>query len=155
MLVIQRQDAQQHQHAADQGVNHELDGRIAAARAAPDGDDEVHGHQHGFPEHEEQQEIERHEDAQHGGLQQQEEGVVFLQALGDGVPAGEDGEEAQQRGEHDQQQAQPVDADVVGGAERGNPGAPLNELEILVRRTGRPAAARPGSRSGLRHWPTV
>ena len=36
----------------------------------------------------------RHEDAQHAGLQEQEEGVVFLQPVLDRVPTGQDGEEA-------------------------------------------------------------
>ena len=34
-------------------------------------------------------------------------------------------------GEHHQQQAEPVDADVVGGAEGGNPGGLLDELKVL------------------------
>jgi len=91
----------------------------------------VHRHQHGFPENEEQQEIERHEHAQHGGLQQQEEAVVFLKPIGDGVPARKDGDEAQQRGEHHQQQSQPIDADVIGGAQGGNPRGLLDELKVF------------------------
>jgi hypothetical protein len=102
-----------------------------SSRAAPDGDDEVHGHQHGFPEDEEQQEIERHEHAQHGGLQQQEEAVVFLEPFVDGVPARQDGDEADERGEHHQQQSEPVDAEVIGGAQGGNPGGLLDELKVL------------------------
>ena len=97
VLVVQDQDAQQHQHRTDQGVDHELDRGVDAARTAPDADDEVHRHQHGFPEDEEQQEIERHEDAQHAGLQQEEERVVFLQPVLNGGPTGQDGEEADER----------------------------------------------------------
>ena len=79
VLEVERQDAQQHQHRAGQRVKEELDGRVEFARAAPHADDEVHGHQHQFPEHIEQEEIERHEYAQHAHLQQQEHGVVFLE----------------------------------------------------------------------------
>jgi len=43
---------------------------VNAARAAPDSDDEVHGHQHGLPEDEKQREIEGHEVAEHGRLKQ-------------------------------------------------------------------------------------
>ena len=71
---------------------------------------------------EEQQHVERHEHAQHGGLQQQEERVVFLEPVLDGAPTRQDGEKAYHRGEHDQQESEPVDAQVVGSADAGNPG---------------------------------
>ena len=80
-----------------------------------------------FPENEEQQHVERHEDAQHRRLQQQEESVIFLQPGLDGVPTRQDGEEAHHGGEHDEQQAEAVDAEVVGCADAGNPGALLLE----------------------------
>ena len=38
----------------------------------------THRHQHHFPEHVEEEEVERHEDAQHPGLQQEQEDVVLL-----------------------------------------------------------------------------
>ena len=102
-----------------------------ASLAAPDGDDEVHRHEHGFPEHEEQQEIETHEDAQHADLQEQKERVVFLQAVLNGGPARKDRQEAEQRGEHDEQQRETVDAQVVRSADGGNPIGALDELEVL------------------------
>ena len=131
VLIVQSEDAEEHQHAADQRVDHELDGGIAAPRTAPDADDEVHGHQHGLPEDEEEQKIQRHEDAQHAGLQEQEEGVVFLQPVFNGVPTRKNCQHADDGGQHHQQQAQPVDADVVGGAQRGNPLRPFFELVVL------------------------
>ena len=69
VLEVEGQDAEQHQHAAGQGVEEELDGGVELSRAAPDADDEVHRHQHEFPEDVEQEEIERHEYADHARLQ--------------------------------------------------------------------------------------
>ena len=75
---VQRQDSQQHQHRAGQRVQEKLDRRVQPAVAAPHADQEIHRHQHHFPEQVEEEEIERHENAQHAHLQQQEQNVVFL-----------------------------------------------------------------------------
>ena len=131
MLPIEHQNSEQHQDRADQGIDHELDRRVAAPRAAPDRDDEVHRDQHGFPEDKEEQEIERHEDAQHAGLQDQEKGVIFLETVLDRGPARQDRQEPDHRSQHHQQQSQPVDAEVVAGADAGDPACFLNELKIL------------------------
>ena len=133
VLEVERQDAQQHQHRSGQRIEEELDGRVQLSRAAPDADDEVHRHQHQFPEDVEQEEIERNEHADHARLQQQEHGVVFLDAVLDRRPGTEHGHEAHQRGEHHQQQADAVDAEVVMGAERGDPVGALLELEARRR----------------------
>ena len=58
-VEVEREDAEQHHHAADQRVDEELDRRVEPAAAAPDADEEVHRHQHHFPEQEEQEEVER------------------------------------------------------------------------------------------------
>ena len=86
VMEIEEQDAQQHQHGAEQRVEEELDGRVKFARAAPDADQQIHRDQHRFPENEEEEEIERHEDAEHAGLENQEPDVVFLDAVLDGGP---------------------------------------------------------------------
>jgi len=129
MLEIERQDAEQHQYRAGQGIQEKFDRRVELARAAPHADDEVHRHQHQFPEDVEQEEVERDEDADHARLEQQEHRVVFLHAFLNGVPRAEHGEEAHQRGEQQQQQADAVDADVVAGAKRGDPIGAFHELE--------------------------
>ena len=82
-VEVQHQDGDQHQHAADQRVQEELDRRIFAPRPAPDADQEVHRQQHDFPEHVEQEEIERHEHAQHARFQQQEQNAVGFHVLVD------------------------------------------------------------------------
>ena len=130
-MEIEEQDTQQHQHGAGQRVEEELDRGVKFARAAPDADQQVHRNQHGFPEDEEEEEIKRHEDAEHAGLQNQEPDVVFLDTILDGGPGREDRDPAQQRGEHDEQEGNAVDADHVARADGGNPvvGRALNEFE--------------------------
>ncbi len=71
---------------AEQRVQEELDGRIKFARAAPDADQQIHRHQHRFPENEEEEKIERHEDAEHSRLQHQKPDVIFFDAVVDGGP---------------------------------------------------------------------
>ena len=129
ILEIKRQDAQQHQHRAGQRIKEKLNGRVQLARSAPHSDDEVHGHQHQFPEHVEQEEIHRHEYAQHAHLQQQEHAVVFLEAVLYCVPRGKDGDEADHRSQHDQQQADAVDADQILRAQARDPVGALHELK--------------------------
>ena len=134
VVEVQRQDAQQHDDAADQGVEEELDRGVEPIRAAPDADEEVHRHQHHFPEQEEEQEVERHERAEHPGLQDEQEDVVLLQALGDRGPRRQDRDEAHQRREQDQQDAEAVDAEKVLGPNRGNPWSALDQLKLRALR---------------------
>ena len=135
VVEVQEQDAEQHQHGTGERVEEELDGGVELARAAPDADQQVHRDQHRFPEHEEQEEVERHEDAEHAGLQNQEPDVVFLHAVLDGGPGGQNRDPAEQRGQHDQQEGNAVDTDVVACADSGNPvaGRAFDELEGLGR----------------------
>ena len=129
VLEIEGQDAEQHQHRACERVEEKLDRGVQLARAAPHPDDEVHRHQHELPENVEEEEIERDEDADHASLQQQEHRIVFLDAILHRRPGAEDRDEAHQRGEHQEQQADAIDADVIVRAERGNPIGALLELK--------------------------
>ncbi len=103
VVEVERQNAEQHDDAADQRVEEELDRRVEPVGAAPDTDQEIHRHQHHFPEQEEQQEIERHERAKHAGLQHQQEDVVLLDALFDRGPRRQCGDRPHHRGQQDQQ----------------------------------------------------
>ena len=129
MLEVHQQDTEQHQHRAHHRVQEEFDRRIEAARPPPDGDQEVHRHQHRFPEGVKQEEVEGQKDAEHASLQQQKENVVFLGALGD-VPGTGDGDRAQQGGEQHQQQRNTVQPQRIAGANRRNPRQGLAELEM-------------------------
>ena len=95
-VEVQHQDGDQHQHAAEQRVEEELDRRVFAPRAAPDADQEVHRQQHHFPEDVEQEEVERQEDAEHARFEQQEQNAVGLHVLVD-RPAGAHRQHADER----------------------------------------------------------
>ena len=142
-VEVQHQDGDQHQHAAEQRVQEELDRRVFAPRAAPDADQEVHRQQHHFPEHVEQEEVERQEDAQHARFQQQEQDAVGLDVLVD-RPARAHRQHADERRQHDQRKADAVEAHEVVDVERRNPGQREGVLHARPRRrrTGRVGAGR-------------
>src|SRR5207244_5939957 len=103
-IEVQRQDRQQHDYRSRQGVQKKFDGCVQPAVASPRSDQEVHRNEHHFPENVEEEEVERDEDADHAGLQEQQQNVVFLGPLMDSAPGRKDGDHAQERGEHDEQQ---------------------------------------------------
>ena len=141
VLEVQRQDAEQQQDRTGQRVEEEFDGGIEFARAAPHPDDEVHRDQHQLPEDEEQKEIEGDEDADHAHLQEQEHGVVGLDAVLNRVPGRQHSEKTDHGREHQEQQADAVDANVIVDAERRNPVGALGKLEA-----GRAGLEAPGQR---------
>ena len=98
LMEVEGQDSQQEQDRAQQRVEEELDGRVQFPGPAPDADDEVHGHQHDFPEDVEEEEVQSHEYAQHPRLQNQEVAVVLAHPGGDGVPRRENGDGSEQSG---------------------------------------------------------
>ena len=71
-LVVEIDQRHQHQQRTEQGVEEELDRRIHAIRAAPHADDQEHRDQHRFPEHIEQDRIQRGEHADHDAGHDQE-----------------------------------------------------------------------------------
>ena len=76
------------------------------------------------------------EDAEHGDLLQEEEGVEELAARGDRIPGGEDAERREEAGEDDEPHAEAVDAEVVVNLGAGNPEGVLDEAEGLLRAKG-------------------
>ena len=128
-VKVDGQDTQEHQDRSGQGVKEELDGGIQPARSTPDADKEVHGDQHHFPEHIEEEEIQAAKDTQHAGLQQQEEDVVFLDPLVDGAPRTEDGNESQQCCEKNQKSRDPVHSEDVARPDGRDPLQVFHEIE--------------------------
>ena len=96
-----------------------LSGGVRTVLAAVHGDEDGHGHQREFPEAVVDHQVERDKDAEHGGLLDEEERVVDLAALFDGVPTGEYADGCEQAGEDDEPEAEAVDADVVEDAVAG------------------------------------
>src|SRR5882724_1074690 len=131
MHKIDGEDGQQHKYAAEQGVQEEFNGRIELARPTPDANQKVHGDKHDFPEHVEEKEVQRHEDAQHARLQEQQGEVIFLFALLNGGKRADHRDCPQQRGQKNQQQANPIYAQEILDTDGIDPARLLDELELV------------------------
>ena len=88
-----------------------------ALLAAPLVDQEVHRDQADLPEDEEQQQVQRQEDAQHAHLQQEEQDHVGLDPVLD-AEGGQDRQRGQQRGQQHHGQRDAIHAQVEGGVDR-------------------------------------
>jgi hypothetical protein len=137
----QADDRDQHQHAAGHGVEDELDRGVDALVVAPDADQEIHRDQDEVPEDVEQEDVEGAEHADHRRLEQQHEDREFLHLLLDAVPRRQERNRRQEAGQHQQHEAETVDAEVILDAELRNPRRTFNELEFW--RAGRGIKAGP------------
>ena len=126
-VEIEHQNGDQHQHAADQREEEELDRRVFAPRSAPDADQEIHRQQHDFPEDVEQEEIECQKDAHHARFQQQEQDAVGLHMLVD-LPTRGHRQHAENGRQDDQRKADAVEAHHVVDVERRDP---VDREEVL------------------------
>ena len=131
---VEVENADQHQEASDDGVEDELHSGVDAPRAAPDSDQEVHRDQHDFPEHVEENQVERGEDTDHPRLEDEEQRHVGLHLLRDGREGGEDRDGREQGRQEDEEHAHAVDAEVVLDAEARHPRRLLHELHAALSR---------------------
>ena len=130
-IPVHGHDGEQHQHRAEQRVEEELVRRVDAVLATPNADDDEHRDQAGFEEDIEEHDVERHEDADHQGLEDQEGDHVFLQTLLDRGPARENAEGHEQSRQDDEEHRDAIDADMVGDP-RAEPGVLLHHLEADI-----------------------
>ena len=111
----------EHQQRADQRVDHELRRRAHAVARSPAADQEVERHQHQVEEDDEERQILGQEGAQHRGLGERhpevEEPLALVLAEGSDERAGHPGE----RRQHDHEQVEAVDPELVADAELGDP----------------------------------
>ncbi len=126
------QHGQQHQHRPEQGVQEELVRRVDPVGAAPDADDQVHRDQGAFEEDVEEEQVQRGEHPDDQRLQDQEGDHVLDDARLDRLPAGHDADRQQEGRQQDEQDRNPVNAQVIAGARK--PGVVLDELIGRVRR---------------------
>ncbi len=122
----QAEDGEQHQQARGLREDEELGRRVDAPPAArgvvaPDRDQEVHRHQHHFPEEEEQEQVEREEHRDHAAEVPQQVEVEEPDVAADFLPRAGHRHQAEQVGQHDQQQRQAVEAQVHADAEAVDP----------------------------------
>ncbi len=128
----QEDDGDEHEHAPRHRIEKELERRIHPPPAPPDPDQEVHRDQHRLPEHVEEEEIERDEDPDHRRLEQHEEGEVGVNPAMDRPRGAEDRDRREEGGEEHEEEAQPIHAQVIGGADLIDPARALDELETGV-----------------------
>ena len=96
---VHLQNTQQHHDGSNERVQKELDRRVETILTTPDSDQEIHRHERHFEEQVEQEQVHRRKDANHGGLQKEQENVVFLLAFLDVVPRRKRSNDSEQRRE--------------------------------------------------------
>src|ERR1041384_7057089 len=127
---INREQTQQHEHRTEQREEEKLDGGVFLFRAAPDANQEIHRDQRDFPEHVEQEKVERNKKTQHAGFQEKEPEEILLGAFVDAI-GGDNGDQAEKRGQQHQRYRKPVNPQVVVDIESGNPAHLLNKLHVM------------------------
>ena len=115
-------DGHQHQQRRQERVNKELDAGVDPSLATPDADYEVHRHQHHFPCHIEEEEIARHEYAEHAAGENQQQRVIAAHFSADARPASE---RRQWHDEGRQQNHHQRDSIDSGSSLPGRPGGTL------------------------------
>ncbi len=136
---VEPQDGDEQRGRRNEGEEEEFERGLRAVFAAVHGDEDGHGHERKLPEAVVEHEVERDEDAEHGGLLDEKERVEDFAAGLDGVPTGDDADGREQAGEDDEPEAEAVDADVV---EDGGILDPGNDCFQIGSRAGRGRSAR-------------
>ncbi len=113
----------------DEGEEEKFNRGGRAVLAAVHGDENGHGDQRELPEAVIEHEVERDEDAEHGGLLDEKERVVDFAASLDGAPTGDDADGREQADENDEPEREAVYADVVEDGGILDPGNVALELE--------------------------
>ena len=123
----QAEDRHQHDQAAGLGEDEELGRRVDAGLLAvggavtPERDEEVHRHQHHFPEEEEQEQVQGQEHADHAAEDPHQVEVEEADVALDLFPRAQHRQHAEQAGEQDHQQRQAVEGQVDADAEALDP----------------------------------
>ncbi len=133
---VEADEAEQQSEGAEEGVEEELQGGAGGAPVSPPRDDEVHHHDGQVEEDEEEDQVQGGEQAEAGGLEEQEQGRE-LPGPSSFPPGVRGAGEEQHAGDGHQGQGQAVDADVVADARAGDPAGPglvLHALAVLIAR---------------------
>ena len=125
---VQVDDRRQNERAAREQVQGELHRAVLLARAAPHGDQQVHGEEGDVVPDEDEEQIEAHEEPEDPGDEQEVERVELLHPVFE-LPHAEHPGEEDDPGQQDHGQAEPVGGVEVADAERRHPGDALGELQ--------------------------
>ena len=121
-------DGRQDKGAPRQQIKEKLHGRVFLLGGAPDGNQRVHGEEGYVVPEKGKEKIQRHEEPEHPGHQQEVEGKVFFYP-GFQLPHGEHPGKVDNTGEKNQGQVEAAGAVEIGNARRRDPGEFFHELE--------------------------
>ena len=128
-VPVHRHDGEQHQHGTEERVEKELEAGVDAARASPHPDDQEHRNEPALEKQIKHHEVERRKGADHERLEHQECDHIFLDAVLDRQPAGDDADRHQRGRQDEERQRDAIDAHVV--SDRADEPRPfLDELEL-------------------------
>ena len=125
---VQVNQRDQHQQGAEQGVQEKLESGVDLVWAAPDADDQVHRDQGGLKKDVEQDAVQSTEHANHQTRQNQESGHVLVHFAGDDLPARNDHDHVDERGQQHKPQRNAVQPQVVVHIEALNPRSFFDKL---------------------------
>jgi len=132
MDEVDSDDGHQHQDASCHGVKEELDCRVhPSLRVAPDADQEIHGDQHDLPEYVKQDEVEGHQGSHHTGFEKEKGDHELLDPFLDGTEGTQNAKNGEKGGEEHQEEANPIDAEMIADPVILNPGMQLLELHLM------------------------
>src|SRR5262249_3082278 len=80
---VEGKQSNQDEHAAQEGIQEELDGCIFPVRPAPNANKEVHRQQHDFTKDVKQEKVQRQEGTKHACFQDQKQHAIAADVLGD------------------------------------------------------------------------
>ena len=129
---VEPQDGDEQWRGWNEGEEEELHRSFWTVLAAVHGNEDGHRHQRELPEAVVEHEIERNEDAKHGGLLDEKEGVEDFAAGLDGFPTGNDADGGEKADQHDEPEAEAVDAYVIADGGAFDPGNVDFKLEATL-----------------------
>ncbi len=119
--MIDGEKAGKEERAAGEKEEHEFHPGVFSVAATPYQDEGIHGHDSDFVKEEEEEEIQRHEDAEDADDEEYHKGEIFFDAFVE-VPHGEHPGEIDDGIEHYEDDPKSVNAEVIGNANGCDPG---------------------------------
>jgi hypothetical protein len=126
---IDGNDGNKEKDASEKRIYEELYGRVVFIGSSPNGDQKIHGDEHGFPENIKENQIKGAEDTDHGRFHDKYAEHEFLHPLLDSCPGTEYADRRKQCCKENEENGDPVDTERVVDVVRWYPGDMLTELK--------------------------
>ncbi len=122
-------DGNKEKDASEERVYEEFYRRVVFIGASPDGNEKIHGDEHGFPEDIKENEVKCTENADHGRFHDEDAEHELLYPLLDGCPRTEYTDRCKQCCQEDEEDGNSVDTERVVDIVRWYPGDMFAELK--------------------------